>query len=262
MEEEMATHRENGTWKLTQLPTNRRAIGCKWVFKRKKDETGEVARFKARLVAQGFSQQYGSDYDQVFAPDVKQVTLRAVLTLASKRQMIVRHIDIRTAYLYGELQEELYMRQPPGYSNEDPSVVCRLVKSLYGLKQAARVWNNRIDSALKSMDFARSSADQCLYTRATICVLIYVDDIVVACHTSEEYESIVKLLRQSFKVVELGDIKFFLGIHVRKEDGHYVLSQKSYISKTLARFGMDQCKTSKIPMASGFLQQRRMAKLF
>lgn len=119
------------------------------VFKRQEDATGNVVHFKARLVAQGFCQKYGSEYDPIFAPVVRQTTFRTVLTLASSRKMLTRHVDIKTAYLYGELQEEIFMRQPPGYTNEDPSVVCHLNQSLYGLKQAARVWNRKIDAVLK-----------------------------------------------------------------------------------------------------------------
>lgn len=144
MNEEIMSHHENGTWELTKLPLHRKAIGSKWIYKCKVDENGELVRFKARLVAQGFCQKYGSDYDLVFAPVVRQVTFRAMLTLASTRKMMTKHVDIKTAYLYGQLQEEIYMRQPPGYESGNNDEVCRLRRSLYGLKQAARVWNQRM----------------------------------------------------------------------------------------------------------------------
>lgn len=260
MDEEMASLRDNETWTLTKAPQRGNVVGCKWVFKCKPDESGKTVRYKARLVAQGFSQKYGTDYDQVFAPVVKQITFRTVLTIASKRQMLVKHIDIKTAYLYGVLQEEIHMKQPPGYTNGDPNTVCLLKRSLYGLKQAARVWNQRIDAALKSMGFHQSSADPCLYLRIVngmySYILIYVDDIVVVCRTEQEYQKLVTVLSKSFKIVELGDLTFFLGIHVRRDADRFFLNQKSYVRKLLSRFNMVNCKASRVPMASGFVQQK------
>ena len=260
MKEEMASLQENETWELTQLPHGKKAIGCKWVFKRKEDESGNVVRFKARLVAQGFSQKFGSDYDQVFAPVVRQTTFRTILILASHQRMQVKHVDIKTAYLYATLQEEIYMKQPPGYISKDQSAVCRLKRSLYGLKQAARVWNQWIDTVLRENGFERSSADSCLYVRRSkefmVFVLIYVDDIVVVCKTDEEYQHFTNILRSKFKISELGNLKYFLGIHVRFDGEMYFLNQRSYIEKLLARFGLKQCKSSKVPMATGFLQQK------
>lgn len=174
--------------------------------------------------------------------------------------MLVRHVDIKTAYLYGELQEEIYMKQPPGFTNNNPNNVCRLKRSLYGLKQAARVWNRRIDEVFKKLGFQSSTADPCLYVRRTknsrMYLLIYVDDIVVAVQTESEYQDFVKALRMEFKITELGDLRFFLGIQVRSDGGTFVLNQKCYITKVLSRFRMENAKISKIPMATGFLQQK------
>lgn len=135
MEDEFNSIQANETWTLVDLPPGRKAVGCKWVFKLKHGADGQIARFKARLVAQGYSQQYGSDYDEVFAPVVRQTTFRTLMAVAAKQRMIVKQYDVKTAFLNGDLQEEIYMRQPPGYvSKGNERKVCKLKKSLYGLK--------------------------------------------------------------------------------------------------------------------------------
>lgn len=263
MDEEILSHQENGTWELVQLPQHRKVIGSKWIYKCKVDENGQLVRYKARLVAQGYCQKYGLDYDLVFAPVVKQTTFRAMLTLASTRKMLAKHIDIKTAYLYGQLQEEIYMRQPPGYEIGNQNDVCRLRRSLYGLKQAARVWNERIDSVLKAMGFHQSQADPCLYileaSGTYIFLLIYVDDIIVICSTETEFANIVETLNGQFKITVMGDLKLFLGIQVRLEAGQYRINQRAYLCRLFEKFGMKDAKTSKVPMDPGFLQQKEEA---
>lgn len=151
MDEEHEALLRNCTWDLVDLPAGKKAIGCKWLFKTKVDEKGNVVRYKARIVAQGFTQKYGVDYDEVFAPVAKQVTFRSLLTIASQRKMFVKHVDVKTAYLNGKLEETIYMRQPEGYVTGSERKVCRLRRSLYGLKQSARVWNWTIDSVFKKL---------------------------------------------------------------------------------------------------------------
>lgn len=148
MNDEMHSLKQNGTWTLTNLPENRKAVGSKWIFKRKLDEDGNVVRHKARLVAQGFSQKFGTDFDEVFAPVVRQVTFHTLLTVASQRNMLVKHADVKTAYLHGELEETVYMRQPRGYELSK-GTVCLLKKGLYGLKQAGCIWNKKVNHVLK-----------------------------------------------------------------------------------------------------------------
>lgn len=259
MEEEMQSHRDNGTWELVNLPADRKAIGSKWIFKCKADEEGNLVRFKARLVAQGFCQKYGTDYDLVFAPVVKQITFRTMLVVASKRGMLTKHVDIKTAYLHGQLQE-IFMRQPPGYGSGKPNEVCRLRRSIYGLKQAARVWNTKIDEVLKRMGFHQSSADPCLYIRQragkSIFVLIYVDDVIVICYTEEEFAEVIGGLKRNFTISVMGNLCFFLGIRVRMVAGHYCIDQQAYLERVLERFGMKDAKASKYPMDPRFLKQR------
>ena len=253
MDDEYRSLVENGTWELVELPSNRKAIGCKWLFKSKRDEKGDIVRHKARLVAQGFTQKYGVDFDEVFAPVAKQVTMRTLLTIASRRKMIVKHVDVKTAYLHGILDETIYMKQPEIYHSGGANVVCRLKKSLYGLKQSARVWNQRIDSVFKSMQFKPSKADPCLYVRMKngriSYILIYVDDVIIATQTEEEFNEIFGVLQENFTMTNLGDIKHFLGLEIRKEPGgRYTLCQRQYIRKLADRFNLDHAKPSKIPL--------------
>lgn len=139
MDSEIQSHKQNGTWELVPLPKGKRVVGSRWVYKVKRNESNEVVRYKARIVAQGFTQCYGIDYDEVFAPVTKHTTLRVLLSLAAKKGMMLKHFDVRTAYLYGDIDEEIYMRQPPGYEVcGKEEVVCRLRRSIYGLKQSAK----------------------------------------------------------------------------------------------------------------------------
>uniref|UniRef100_A0AAG5DHX2 Uncharacterized protein n=1 Tax=Anopheles atroparvus TaxID=41427 RepID=A0AAG5DHX2_ANOAO len=258
--EEMQSHRDNSTWELVELPPHRKAIGSKWIFKRKADEDGNIVRYKARLVAQGFTQKFGTDYDLVFAPVVKQITFRTMLVLASRRKMLTKHVDIKTAYLHGVLTEEIFMRQPPGYESGRPNEVCLLRRSIYGLKQAARVWNTKIDDVLKTMGFIQSTADPCLYTRKKanqfLFVLVYVDDVIVICNTEEEFAEVIHVLKLNFTISVMGNLRFFLGIRIRLDDGLYCIDQQAYLERVLERFGMLDAKPSKYPMDPGFLKRK------
>ena len=145
MNDEIESLKKNETWFLCELPEGRKPVGCKWLYKVKTDEKGNVERYKARLVAKGYSQKFGEDYDRVFAPVVKQITLRILQSIASKRKLLVKHFDVKTAFLNGTISEEIHMQQPPGFEEDGKEKwICRLKRSLYGLKQAARSWNEAL----------------------------------------------------------------------------------------------------------------------
>lgn len=144
MQEKIGALRKNETWELVPLRTGRQTVGCKLTYKRKANVNGEIVRHKARLVAQGYSLKFGQDYDGLFAPVIKQATFWTILTVASKQSMIVKDLDIKNAYLHAELQEDIYMKQPPGFIKGN-GLVFHLKKSLYGLKQSARAWNTKIN---------------------------------------------------------------------------------------------------------------------
>ncbi len=164
MDEEMTSLRENSTWTLEQQPIGVKPIPAKWVFKRKQDALGNIERYKARLVANGFMQKEGIDYNEVFAPVSKHTTLRTLLALAAAEDLELHQLDIKTAFLNGDLEETIYMQQPEGCAEGGPSMVCRLRKSLYGLKQAPRAWNTRLKQELESMGFTASGANAGLFT--------------------------------------------------------------------------------------------------
>jgi hypothetical protein len=258
MEDEMESLEANDTWELTPLPAGKKAIGCKWVYKLKTSSDGTVQRYKARLVAQGFSQKYGDDYDQVFAPVVKQSTTRILLSLAAKLNLCVRHFDVKTAFLNGDLEEEIFMKQPPGFiSDKQPDHVCRLKRSLYGLKQAARSWNQKLTSLLVEFGFVQGKADSCLYKLEVpdgICyVIVYVDDLIVASNLSDVIKKLKGFLDSNFETEDLGDIKCYVGVSVEKDAiGNYVINQTKYIEKIIEEFGLSDGKTSAFPLDPGY----------
>jgi hypothetical protein len=162
-EEEMEAHRLNGTWEIVKLPPGKRAIGSRWFVKVKHHADGSLDRYKSRLVAKGYSQCPGFDFKETFAPTVRYSTIRIVLALAALEDLELRSVDISHAYLNGTLEEEIYMQQPEGFEVGGPDHVCKLRKSLYGLKQAGRVWNQTLNSVLSSMGFKRVQSDHGLY---------------------------------------------------------------------------------------------------
>lgn len=268
MKEEMTALKSNHTWELTDRPEGRNVVGCKWVFKRKHDEEGKPTRFRARLVAQGFSQKYGVDFDEVFAPVVKATTVRIMLAIAGIEKLTVRHVDVKTAFLNGDLDEEIYMKQPPGFLDPDyPEKVCLLKKSLYGLKQSARRWCVKLCDVLESMGFTRSTEDECLFTKTvdgrTIYILCYVDDILLIGADEEELVRIEEELRTHFEIVSLGNAHHFLGMRLtRDNDGFFALDQSAYISRILTRFNMLDAKPSKIPLDPSYLSESDTSEPF
>lgn len=254
---------ENGTWTLVELPAGRTAIGSKWVFKRKEDSDGRVSRFKARLVAQGFRQRYGVDYDAVFAPVATQSTLRVLLTIAGHKQLAVHHIDVKNAYLNGELREEVYMQQPKGFETPGKErLVCKLQRSLYGLKQAARIWNKTMDGLLVELGFVQSRADPCLYTKVMangtlMYLLLYVDDMIVVCSDEGEIHNLTSKLQQKIKLSALGEVQSFLGIRISRDaNGYFCMDQETYIAKVAEKHGLATAKGSKIPVDPGYYRNR------
>ncbi|KAJ0880614.1 putative RNA-directed DNA polymerase [Helianthus annuus] len=173
----------NHTWDVVNRPKDRSVIGCKWIFKIKYKSNGEIERYKARLVAKGCSQKEGIDYEETFSLVVKLVTVRCVLSLAVQNNWKLYQLDMNNAFLYGDLNEEVYMNLPEGYGSSDPSKVCRLKKSFYGLKQAPRMWNEKLVNALLEFGFIQSKCDTSLFIKNVngvfVVLLVYVDDIVL-----------------------------------------------------------------------------------
>ena len=185
VESELDSLRRAGTWTLTPLAAGRTAIGCKWVFKIKRRADGSIDKYKARLVAKGYSQRAGIDYDETFAPVAKFTSIRMLLALAAHYDFEVHQMDVHTAFLNGDLDVDIYMQQPEGYtsgSNGGQQLVCKLQKSLYGLKQAGRAWFEKMDKALAELGFSSLSHDSCIYLqrsdRYVTFIALYVDDLL------------------------------------------------------------------------------------
>jgi transposase InsO family protein len=257
MDEEIKSIKQNNTWDVVKLPKNKRAIGCKWVYKLKRDENGQVCSYKARLVAQGFSQKYGEDYDEVFAPVARSATFRILMSVAGVNNYHVKQFDIKTAFLNGDIEEEIYMKQPPGFANGDD--VCKLKKSLYGLKQAARAWNKVYHEAVIDFGFNQSEVDKCLYSLkdgSNVCyMIVHVDDILVASNNERLIEKFKHHIGRLFEVKDMGNVKHFLGIDVKRDDnGNFHINQKQYIETIVEESGLNDGKVSKYPLMTGYFR--------
>ena len=244
---------ENETWELVPLPPGRKPVSCKWVFRVKSKADGTIDRYKARLVARGFSQQPGVDFDETYSPVVHKTSLRALLSYGLSRNMVIHQMDVVTAFLNGELSEDIYMSQPEGFISPG-NLVCKLKRSLYGLKQSPRCWNTVLDTYLKSLGFHQSSADSCVYVRnhdnEQTLLAVYVDDIVLLSDSEKSMHDIKSALNQRFKMKDLGQLQYVLGISVTTRDDSLKLSQPQYVSQMLSKYGMTNCNPCSTPMAT------------
>lgn len=251
--EEMDSLIKNDTWTLVKLPEGRKPISCKWVFKIKKSDNGQDDRYKARLVARGFSQRYGFDYSETYSPVAKLDTIRAVLAIANQDRWHVHQMDVRTAFLNGKITEEIYMIPPEGYKQSDGSV-CRLNRALYGLKQSSRSWNLRFDQFMMQLGFRRSINDPCLYVKEAgglrIVLILYVDDILVASGNIAMVEEVKQHFIDEFEMSDVGEVKSFLGMKVERnvEKRFLRISQRVFLENLLCRFNMQECKPIRTPM--------------
>ena len=255
IKEEYDSLMKNGAWELVEAPPGRNIVTCKWVFKAKRDAEGRIVRFKARLVARGFTQAYGVDYLETYAPVAKLTTYRIIFALAALEQWEIHGMDVITAFLLGKLDEEIFMMQPEGFERQGMKMkmVCRLLRSLYGLKQASRVWNIQLHEFLIKIGFRRSNADTCLYVNdLNIVIAIWVDDILIAGKNAANIAKVKKQLAGEFSMKDLGPISHFLGMRVtRTSDGDISIDQTTYINDILTRFGMEDSKAVSTPLATG-----------
>jgi hypothetical protein len=243
MNDEFQALLKNKTWHLIPPNPTLNLIDCKWVFRLKQLPNGSIDRYKARLVAKGFNQQYGVDYDETFSPVVKPTTIRLLLSLAVSRGWSMRQIDIQNAFLHGILNEDVYMKQPPGFlDSKHPDYVCKLDKALYGLKQSPRAWFSRLSSKLIQLGFTASKADVSLFIfnqdGIQIYILIYIDDIIILSSSTVATDKLLVQLRDDFAVKDLGQLSYFLGIEVHHTSDGIVLLQRKYIHDLLSRTNM------------------------
>ena len=244
--EELATLEAAGTWVLEEASPGANIIGSRWVFKAKKDAAGIIARFKAWLVAQGFSMITGVNYDDTYAPVARLASSRAIIAMANQLGMLLHQVDIKGAYLNGELNENevLYMHHPPGYKPRDAgNRVLRLKKTLYGLKQSGRRWYQKLSSIFDSLSFSKCSVDQAVFFKQNkpqnelTVVTVHVDDCTIAASTLRLIEDFKAGLREHVEVTDLGELHWMLGVEIRRDSEAWTihLSQRAYIDSIIHR---------------------------
>nr|ABB47015.1 retrotransposon protein, putative, unclassified [Oryza sativa Japonica Group] len=252
MQSEMDAVQENRTWELADLPRGHRAITLKWVFKLKRDEAGAIVKHKARLVARCFVQQEGIDYDDAFAPVARMESVR-LLALAAQEGWGVHQMDVKSAFLNGDLKEEVYMHQPSGFVIPGKEgKVLRLHKALYGLRQAPRAWNDKFDSTLKGMGFEQSPHEAAIYRRGNggnaLLVGVYVDDLVITGTKDAEVVTFKEEMKATFQMSDLGPLSFYLGIEVHQDDSGITLRQTAYAKRIVELAGLTDCNPALTPM--------------
>ncbi|KAI3802038.1 hypothetical protein L1987_30161 [Smallanthus sonchifolius] len=253
MQEELQQFSKLHVWNLVDLPKNKVPIGTRWVFRNKKDEGGTVIRNKARLVVQGFYQEEGIDYEEVFAPVARLEAIRIFLAYAAYMDFTVHQMDVKSAFFYGKVQEEVYVKQPPGFIDPNfPDRVYKLDKALYGLQQAPRAWYETLSKHLLENGFTRGAIDQTLFKRKeekdTIMVQIYVDDIIFGSTNPRLYKEFEIVMRSKFEMSSMGEMKFFLGLQVDQSESGILIHQEKYVKEILTKFKMADSHPVKTPV--------------
>ena len=253
MQEELNQFERNKVWDLVPRPKRHPVIGTKWVFRNKHDDQGHIIRNKARLVAQGYSQEEGIDYDQTFAPVARLEAIRIFLAFAAFKGFKVYQMDVKSAFLNGDIKEEVYVEQPPGFiSPTHSSFVFKLNKALYGLKQAPRAWYETLAKFLLENKFSRGKVDKTLFFRThknqSLLVQIYVDDIIFGSTDSKLCKRFSDLMQSKFEMSSMGELSYFLGLQVKQTPLGIFISQSKYAKELVKRFGMDDASTMKTPM--------------
>ncbi|KAJ1522455.1 hypothetical protein ONE63_001645 [Megalurothrips usitatus] len=253
MEDELNSFESNRVWSLEAPANGAQVVGNKWVFKKKVDFDGSTL-YRARLVAKGYTQTYGVDYFETFAPVVRRETLRILFSVAVNFNLKIAHLDVKTAFLHGDLKENVFMSQPDGFMIPGSEhLVCRLHKAVYGLKQAARSWNLKADQILKGEGFRNLPDEPCIYLKnpvnSVIIVALYVDDFYIFYRQESDKSKLLKALQTCVTIKDLGEARSCLGMEiVRNSDGSILLKQEEYIESILARFSMKDCKGAHTPM--------------
>jgi hypothetical protein len=257
MDEEIHVIEKSDTWKLTNLPGNKKAIGVKWVYKTKKNAKGEVQRFKARLVTKGYKQREGIDYGEVFAPVARLETIRLMISLPAQHRWKIYQLDVKLAFLNGFLEEEIYVEQPLGYIEaENESKVYKLKKALYGLKQAPRAWNTRIDRYFQDNGFEKCSYEHTIYVKkeadgSILFAFLYVDDLIFTDNNPTMFEDFKKNMVQEFEMTDIGLMTHFLGLEVVQKEDEIFVSQSNYAKDILERFKTESCNPVSTPVENG-----------
>ncbi|KAK8921022.1 hypothetical protein KSP39_PZI020059 [Platanthera zijinensis] len=255
MQLEIKAIQQNKTWSLVDKPKNHVIIGLKWVYKLKQDEDGNIQKYKARLVAKGYSQKQGEDYDETYAPVARMTTIRLILSFAAQYNYPIYQLDVKSAFLNGELTEEVYVQQPQGFEKKDEEEkVYRLHKALYGLKQAPRAWHQNIDAYFIKEGFIRSSLEPTLYIKTSgkdkTLISLYVDDLIVTGSSPVMIQHLKQSMKNHYEMTDLGTLKFFLGLQVKQMTGSIFLSQEAYVKALLTKYQMENSNPVITPMTT------------
>ncbi|GKD74424.1 putative ribonuclease H-like domain-containing protein [Tanacetum coccineum] len=255
MQEELLQFKLQKVWILVDLPFGKKAIGTKWVFRNKRDERSIVVKNKARLIAQGFRQEEGIDYDEVFAPVARIEAIRLFLAFASFMGFPVYQMDVKSAFLYGTIGEEVYVHQPPGFVDPaHPNKVYKVIKALYGLHQAPRAWYETLSSFLLENGFRRGTIDKTLFIKKNksdiMLVQVYVDDIIFGSTTQSMCTEFEDCMHKRFQMSSMGELTFFLGLQVKQQPDGIFISQDKYVADILKKFDFCSIKTATTPIES------------
>ncbi|MFS8032553.1 putative RNA-directed DNA polymerase [Helianthus anomalus] len=254
IQDEMDSILQNNTWKLVDLPPGCKPLGSKWIFKRKMKVDGTIDKFKARLVIQGFRQKEGIDFFDTYAPVARISTIRLLLALAAIHNLKIHQMDVKTAFLNGELDEEIYMKQPEGFVMPgSENKVCKLIKSLYGLKQAPKQWHQKFDEIVLSNGFVLNQADKCVYSKFDasgngVMICLYVDDMLIFGTDQDQVDRTKEFLSSKFAMKDMGEAEVILGIKIKRENRGISISQSHYIEKILNKFNFKDCSPASTPV--------------
>ncbi|RVX12712.1 Retrovirus-related Pol polyprotein from transposon TNT 1-94 [Vitis vinifera] len=258
MKLEIESMYSNSVWELVDLPEGIKPIGCKWIYKRKRGPNGKVETFKARLVAKGFTQKEGVDYEDTFSPVAMLKSIRILLSITAYYDYEIWQMDVKTAFLNGHLEETIYMVQPEGFVIKDQEQkVCKLQRSIYGLKQASRSWNIRFNKAIKSYGFEQNLGEPCVYKQIggdkVVFLVLYVDDILLIGNDVESLSKVKNWLASQSQMKDLGEASYILGIQMTRDRKNRLLalSQAAYIDKVLVKFAMENSKKGNLPSRHG-----------
>ena len=247
---------KNETWVLVEKPQGVKLIGLKWVFKVKRNADGSINKFKSRLVAKGYVQEQGIDFDEVFAPVARLETIRLLIALAVAEKWEIHHMDVKTAFLHGELIEEVYVTQPEGFVKKgEEHKVYKLKKALYGLRQAPRAWNTKLNQILKELKFVKCTKESSVYRKEErgdlLIVAIYVDDLFITGNSMKAIKKFKASMSEKFEMSDLGLLTYYLGIEVKQSKEGIVIKQEAYARRILEEANMSDCNSVSIPMEFG-----------
>jgi hypothetical protein len=268
MRAELEAHKKNHTWDLVEREPNMNVIQAKWVYKIKVNEKGEISKFKSRLVGRGDMQSEGVDYKETFAPVARMNSIRLTLAMGAILDLEIHSMDVVTAYLNGDLEEEIYMVQPPGFREDGDNRVCRLRKGLYGLKQAGRVWHKCLLDYLKSIGFTPLAADSCIYLRVDgedgkdVTILdVSTDDLIIMGNNMDLVNVFKTEMKNRFEMTDQGELVHHLGMEIirDRQARTLMLNQEVYINNLLKRYGMMNAKPAKTPTAHDAASELVMA---